>query len=73
MSGWIVRVAVPRGGEVVRPTYRCSAASARGSEATDKPVSCNALLGGPSQGDALPLTLAVLDDHLFEFVTRKFQ
>ena len=27
----------------VRATYRCSAASARGSGATDKPVNCNAL------------------------------
>jgi hypothetical protein len=32
----------------VRPTYRRSAAGARGSEATDEPVSCNALLGGSS-------------------------
>jgi hypothetical protein len=30
----------------VRPTYRRSAAGARGSGATDKPVCCNALLGG---------------------------
>jgi len=30
----------------VRPTYRRSAAGARGSAATDKPVCCNALLGG---------------------------
>jgi hypothetical protein len=33
-------------GEVVWLTYRRSAAGARGSEATDKPVSCNAKLAG---------------------------
>ena len=35
------------------PTYRRSAAGARGSEATDKPVCCNALLGSGHRAEEL--------------------
>ena len=46
----------------VRPTYRRSAAGARGSEATDKPVCCNALLGRAAPPDAIVRVSCGVDD-----------
>ena len=43
-AGSRIRAARPAVSSAVRPTYRRSAAGARGSEATDKPVCCNAKL-----------------------------
>ena len=43
-------------------TYRRSAAGARGSGATDKPVCCNALLGRATPPDAIVRVSCSVDD-----------